>query len=71
MKFTGTDQLRCVAYTIVLGALVISFSHAEPRTEAILLGLCAAVASLSVHVTVIRRELHRLSDARSSQSNAA
>jgi hypothetical protein len=71
MKFTTRDQLRCVAYTIAFGALVILFGHAEPRTEAVLIGLGAAISSMWVHITVIRRELHRLLKKRSSQATVA
>jgi hypothetical protein len=71
MKFTTTDQLRCVAYTIAFGALVILFGHTDPRTAAVLIGLGAAISSMWVHIIVIRRELHRLLEERSSQSTVA
>jgi hypothetical protein len=64
MTFTFSDYIRCTGYTIVLALLVIFFSDAQPRVEAVLIGLAAAVSALTVNVSVLRREITRLASTR-------
>lgn len=70
LKFTTKDQLRCAAWTFALGVLVIFFGPAEPRTKSLIIGLVAGMSSMWVHVTILRRELHRLLNERTPPSTA-